>query len=164
MYIPGTLTADQRNKRNARLANQLGTAFLNRIADLERWRQGLAALEPYSCTGKEYWRDRDHPTRSPKLYIIHGIDETCPVHGTPPPGGRLRVYIGSDPAKISEARQFTRNQQRRQELQQRIKKVEYGLAHAGYYLRQMYDALGYRVPEDWETGYVEPRDILDDDN
>lgn len=67
---------------------------LRRVIDFEK-RKGI-------CTGTVYWR-RDGG--NPKLYVNHGIDQACPIHGEPAPGKRLRVYVGTDPARQQRAKE-----------------------------------------------------------
>ncbi len=38
------------------------------------------------------------------FYANHSIDQSCPLHGTPRPGSRLRIYIGKKLPKVTAAR------------------------------------------------------------
>lgn len=76
------------------------TAF---ITPLDAIQHRLSALDGRTCTGHAHWRDKNASDKTPKLYILHGTDKGCPVHGKPPAGERTRSYIGNKPDKISEA-------------------------------------------------------------
>jgi hypothetical protein len=91
----------------ARIAEQLPDAIRERASGLGELQERIAYLSANSCPGVEYWRDN---ATSPKLYINHGIDEACPIHGRPPSrGGRIRAYIGTDPEKQRQAREYIAN-------------------------------------------------------
>jgi len=76
------------------------------------------------------------------------------MHGTPPPGDRLRVYVGSDHNKIAAARAAMTREAERCELEAQMAKTGHSLSSCGYHLRSFYGLLGYRVGED---GRPEPR-------
>jgi hypothetical protein len=140
--------------RLARMAGGCETALRARFDALDGLQAELDALEGTTCTGREWWRDRDHPTKTPKLYILHSIDQVCPLHGEPEAGGRLRCYVGSGPGKIDEARVAMEREQKRRELERELSRLRGGLASCGYHLRAFYDLLGYQVGED---GQARPR-------
>jgi len=134
--------------RLATMASGCEVALRQRFDALDGLQAELDALDGQTCTGREWWRDRDHPTKTPKLYILHSIDKACPLHGDPSPGGRLRCYVGSDPAKIAEARAAMAREQKRQDLEREVSRLRGGLASCGYHLRAFYDLLAYTVGED----------------
>ena len=79
-------------------------AAMNRLLDLVARIQDLdlnlqvkrlelaALLMQPCCTGTAHWR-------ASTLYANHGIGQTCPMHGKPQPGKRLRVYVSKKPRK-----------------------------------------------------------------
>ena len=134
-----------------RLVNMAGgcvEVVRERFGDLSRLGAELEALDGATCNGREYWRDLDHVTRQAKLYILHSIDQACPLHGDPPPGERLRVYVGSDPGKVEEAREAIARDEYRRELQAELEQARRGLATCTYYLHSFYGRLGYTVGDD----------------
>lgn len=130
------------------MAGGIENAVRTREADLSRLVGELAALDGRTCTGREWWRDKDHPTRVAKLYALHSIDQTCPLHGTPSPGERLRVYVGSDPDRIAEARAAMEREARRQGLEVELAATRRGLQNCGHALWRFYDYLDYKVGDD----------------
>ena len=53
----------------------------------------MLALDGITCTGTVHWRPS--PDDSPAMmYANHRHAQSCPLHGTPPTNGRLRVYVG----------------------------------------------------------------------
>ena len=135
-------------ERLAIMAAGCDAALRARFDSLDVLQDELDALDGTTCTGREWWRDKDHATKTPKLYILHSIDKACPLHGDPSPGGRLRCYVGSDPAKIDEARAAMAREQKRRDLERELSRLRGGLASCGYHLRAFYDLLGYVVGAD----------------
>jgi len=129
-------------------------AIRQRAADLAHLQEELQGLDGRTCNGREWWRDKDKPTRAPKLYILHSVNQTCPVHGEPRQDDRLRVYVGSERARIREAREAIERERRRRELQAKAAEIRRGLSSCGYHLRSLYGLLDYQVGED---GQAEPR-------
>jgi len=134
--------------RLATMASGCEVALRQRFDALDGLQAELDALDGQTCTGREWWRDRDHPTKTPKLYVLHSIDQVCPLHGEPEAGGRLRCYVGSDPGKIDEARAAMEREQKRRGLERELSRLRGGLASCGYHLRAFYDLLAYTVGED----------------
>ena len=130
-------------------------AIRRRLHDLTHLQEELEALRGNTCMGREYWRAKHHPTRMAKLYILHSIDQVCPIHGTPQLGTRLRVYIGSDPYKIAEAREYIRRLQKWWNLERQIEALQRSLSSCEDLLRSFYDALDYTVGN---SGHPEPKD------
>ena len=128
-----------------RLAAGCEAAIRERYDDLTTLRAELDALDGRTCVGREWWRDSGHPTKVAKLYILHSIDQACPIHGKPEPGGRLRVYVGSDRGRVVEARAAMGRETRRRELAASARDVEQGLSSCGHYLRRLYRELGYAL-------------------
>ena len=134
--------------RLATMAGGCEATLRARFDALDSLQAELDALDGTTCTGREWWRDRDHATKTPKLYILHSIDTACPLHGEPSPGGRLRCYVGSDPAKIDDARAAMEREQKRRDLECELSQLRDGLASCGYHLQAFYGLLGYTVGED----------------
>lgn len=128
------------------MASGAGDAIRRRVADLARIEGELAHLDGHTCTGVEYWRrEGGKPDR---LYLNHSVDQACPLHGTPSPGGRLRSYVGSDPDRIAEARAALEREKTRHDLEREAQTIRHGLAGCGYHLRAFYGTLGVRVGDD----------------
>ncbi|HUX31974.1 MAG TPA: hypothetical protein VMV78_15320, partial [Thiobacillus sp.] len=102
-------------ERVLRMAGGAADAIRRRVADLERLERDLAALDGHTCTGVEYLRREDG--KPDRLYMNHSIDQACPMHGKPSPGGRLRSYVGSDQARIEEARAALEREKTRHDLE-----------------------------------------------
>ena len=134
--------------RLARMASGCETALRRRFDALDGLQAELDALDGTTCTGREWWRDRNHATKTPKLYILHSIDQACPLHGEPEPGKRLRCYVGSDAGKIAEARAAMDRERKRRDLERELSRLRGGLASCGHHLRSFYSLLGYTVSED----------------
>ena len=118
-----------------------------RLNSLRRLQIELDALDGRTCTGREYWRDKDHPSKAAKLYINHLVDQTCPLHGSPAPGERLRIYIGANPGRITAALTAIERETKRREMAHRLHAIEQGLLSALYSLQRVYDALGAPTEE-----------------
>jgi len=136
------------NGRLTRMVGGIGEAITRRQAEVAEIEQELAALEGITCVGREWWRDRDHPTKKAKMYVNHSIDQVCPLHGEPEPGGRLRVYVGSDPDAIVEAREAMAREVHRVALALRLRRVEGALGNCRWTLNRLYSDLGYNVGTD----------------
>ena len=127
------------------MAAMCETAIQDRVNELASLEAGLKELDGQTCTGREWWRDRGHPTRESKMYVLHSVNAACPVHGKPEPGKRLRVYVGNNRERIKEARAAIAREAQRQEMETQAQQIRQGLASCGYYLRQFYGQLGYKA-------------------
>ena len=123
-------------------------ALQDSVEEIERLQGELAALDGNTCTGRKYWRDKNDDGKEAKLYILHSIDQACPVHGTPDDGKRLRVYVGTDGRRIREAKAAMEREDVRKRLAFELSQIEGGLRSCGYYLQQFYGQLGYRIVDD----------------
>lgn len=131
------------------LAEQCADAIRWRTQEIPHLQTALNELNGSTCTGWEIWRDRDHPTKSPKLYIFHRTGTTCPLHGAPKNGeGRLRTYIGCDPDNIAEAQAAIARRAEKQELEARLNKIRCGLSSCSYHLDKFFASLNYTVRDD----------------
>lgn len=108
----------------------------------------LADLEGRTCTGNEHWQDQDHPTRAAKMRVLHGLDESCPMHGKPDEGKRLRTYVGSDPENIAAAQRAIENHKKQEELVEQKRNAENRLRSAVIHLEKLYDSLGWKLEPD----------------
>jgi hypothetical protein len=120
-------------------------AFKHALEEIEEIEKALNDIDGKTCTGTEYWRDQDHPTRSPKLYVIHGTGESCPLHGEPEDGGRIRTYIGADQQAIAEARAAMEREREREQLEERLDALRYGIVSAAGKLDRALMNVGFRV-------------------
>ncbi len=106
-------------------------AQIGNLAKLEVLLDGLGQ----TCTGWEWWRDRDVAGKMPKLYIMHSVSQSCPLCGKPKKGKRLRVYIGSNGRRIREAQEAIAREEERQRLETRARRIRAELAEAKRSLR-----------------------------
>ncbi len=125
------------------VAARMPDAIQETLGFVERLNQAIGHLEGQACTGVLYWRDKDTPGRMPKLYIIHGVDQSCPIHGAPKPGRRVRIYIGSDPQKQSAAFAALERETRRQRLADERTRLNDALRNGCGTLRRLLADLGY---------------------
>ena len=82
------------------------------------------------CNGTPTWRDAGHSTRSPKLYIVHGVGRACPIHGQPDAGRRIRTYVGCDEERIAKALAAVERHERVETLRERAKRIKARLDRA----------------------------------
>jgi hypothetical protein len=142
-----------------RLASLAENPIIARLHELEQVTRALDKLTGWTCTGRVHWRDRNAPGKTPKMIVIHFIDQACPLHGAPEAGKRLRVYVGTDEARQAVAVAAIQDEEERRGLEQRKEGIERALHRCGYNLRQSYECLGYTVPRpDQAALYPEPRD------
>jgi len=151
----------QRHQDHLRWLRRLATLAENpiytRLHELDRITKELDLLGT-TCTGRVHWRDQDKPGKMPKMYILHSIGQSCPIHGTPLTfGDRLRTYIGVNVTKQNQARAAISREQTRRVLVQRQTDTQNALLRSGYHITQYYKTLGYTVPhQDQPTHYPEP--------
>lgn len=129
-------------------AARLAEAIPETLSYTTRLTQALTHLTDHTCTGSPYWRDKDTPGRRPKLYLIHGIDQACPLHGVPASGERIRTYIGCGPDNQIVAFAALAAEKRRQHLAAERDTLTATLHQTHATLRHLLTALGY----DLETG------------
>jgi hypothetical protein len=91
-----------------------------------------------TCTGTVYWR-RDGTT--PKMYANHGTNEACPIHGTPAPGKRLRVYVGTDQLRQIKVKEAMKRQEHLLDKQQQRTALERRLKNLTWKLRRILNLL-----------------------
>ena len=77
-----------------RLATLAENPISTRLQELDRITQKLTHLDGATCTGRVHWRDKDHPDRKPKMYVIHSIDDPCPHTSSAPSGPRASRWPG----------------------------------------------------------------------
>ena len=76
------------------------------------------------CTGTTHWSDRDKPDHQPKLHILHSPGDSCPMHGDPKPGKRLRIYVGVDSKKQDQVLEAMERQKQRAHLESQIRQAQ----------------------------------------
>lgn len=108
------------------------------LAEVAMLKRRLEHLAGRNCTGSELWRDTD--SSSPKLYVTHSTNATCPIHGTPAPGKRLRTYIGTKPREQKRAQAAMHAEELRRAYEQRLAEIDSALA-TSYRLEQITRAL-----------------------
>lgn len=139
------------------LADNLKQAIQTRLLDLVEFQEKLDLLQGHTCTGRPHWRDSIIENLTTKLYIIHSVDASCPLHGTPMPGKRVCTYIGSKPEKIETALAAIEREKERRDLEYRHSILLQDLHALGYHLRNCYNNLDYQVPKPGEDGLPEPQ-------
>lgn len=156
IVVPGKLVAGAHIHKEKEMQTDKILVLAEQCADAIRWRTqeiphlqaALDELNGNTCTGWEIWRDKNHPTKSPKLYIFHGTGDTCPIHGAAKNGGRLRTYVGCDPDNIAAARAAIARYAEKQDLEARLQKLRYGLSTCSYHLDKFFASLDYTVKDD----------------
>lgn len=121
---------EEQHEKLIQAAYKAPEAFDHAFLEVVEIKEKLTQIDGNTCTGKAYWRDEDHPTRAPKLYVNHGIDEACPMHGEPDPGKRIRTYVGADEHAIEEALAAMEREKERQRLTQRLERLQRGIIAA----------------------------------
>lgn len=129
------------------LIDKLPSTLLEHVAHLGDVRQRLEELAGRTCTGRAHWRDKDKPGKAAKLYILHSTNQVCPTHGKPKLDGRIRVYIGNKPNKISDALVAMEREKERQDLQQDLNRLHGTINYTIYQIQAIYRALGYTPPD-----------------
>jgi len=124
------LRLKEQHEKLIQVAYKAPDAFDQAFSEITELENKLAQIDGRTCTGKPYWRDEDHPTRAPKLYVNHGIDQACPMHGEPDPGQRIRTYIGADEQAIEDALAAIEREEERQRLTQRLERLQRGIIAA----------------------------------
>ncbi len=129
------------------LAEDLRAAALDLVAAVDAALAEVAMLEGRleclagrNCTGFELWRNTDSTSSSPILYVSHSTNATCPIHGTPAPGKRLRTYIGTKPREQKRAQAAMHAEELRRAYEQRLAEIDSALA-TSYRLEQIAGAL-----------------------
>lgn len=125
----------------------LSLAFSIRQAELHDLSTKLTALRHTYCTGTEHWRDANANGQSPKLYVIHHTNTDCPIHGSPAPGKRIRTYIGSKQAKITDAREAIAKGQLYKTTMADLRQLHQNIKRAAHTLKRIYWDLGLDLPQ-----------------
>ena len=128
------------------LIDKLPNTLLEHVAHLGDVRQRLEELDERTCTGRTHWRDKDKPGKAAKLYILHGTNQVCPIHGKPKPDGRIRVYIGNKPDKMSDAQAAIERETARQNLQQDLHRLHGKINYTIHQVKAVYRVLGRTPP------------------
>ena len=128
------------------LINKLPNVVRSQTDALETIQQNLTQLEGRTCTGREHWRDKNTPGKTAKLYILHGTDQACPIHGTPEPGQRNRAYIGNKPDKIAEALAAIERETERQDLQRDLNNLVRKINRVTWEIKSLYRNLDHIPP------------------
>ncbi len=115
-YTQKTLTTAEKMERITRALADLD----QQIDDLHAQ---VAALDAAgTCTGRI--QSRKDKGRTPKPYAQHNHNQSCPNHGTPKPGKRLRIYVGLDPHRQAEAQAAIDRYKQKAVLEQQIEQIE----------------------------------------
>lgn len=124
---------------------------------LDELAEKIGALDGKTCTGGEHWRDKEHPTRAAKMQALHGKNVSCPVHGEPEKGERIRSYVGSDPSNMAAIREAMRLHGVREELLDQQRNARTRLKNAARNLEGFFAHLGWKVDPITD----EPKAVLD---
>ena len=73
-----------------------------------------------TCTGVVHWRDKNG---NRKMYANHSVGESCPIHGEPKAGKRLRTYVGADPVKQDQVLAAIKRHAQTATLDQQIRTI-----------------------------------------
>lgn len=138
------------------LIDTLPHAILTDMSPLEEILQRLGELDGRTCTGSTHWRDKNAPGKTAKLYVLHGIDHSCPIHGSPPPGERSRVYIGNKPDRIADAMAALEREAERRDLQRRLGKYNDALERVTWRLKNIFYAINHTCPAPGEDPVPTP--------
>lgn len=122
-------------------------ALLHHVDALSALRQRLQELDGRTCTGHPHWRDKNTEGKTAKMYILHGTDQICSIHGTPRQGERTRSYIGNKPDKISAALAAIERETERQDLQKDLRRLQGTITHVIYQLQALYRRLDHIPPD-----------------
>lgn len=125
----------------------LPDALLHATRSLSEVQLRSTDLEGRTCTGNPHWRDKANSSKTPKLYVLHGTDESCPIHGQPAPGERLRVYIGNKPDKIADALAAIERTIELKDLQRTRRRLQERIDRTIYKLENLYRSFGYPIPK-----------------
>jgi hypothetical protein len=140
-----------------RLASLAENPIIARLHELEQVAKALDRFTGWTCSGRVHWRDRNAPGKTPKMVIIHSIDQVCPLHGAPEAGKRLRIYVGTDEERQKAAISAMQGEEEKRRVEQCKESVERALRRGGHNLCRFYECLGYTVPRlDQTTLYPEP--------
>lgn len=142
------------------LIEHLPAAVIHRSEALNALYQRLQELVGRTCTGRAHWRDKNAEGKTAKLYVLHGTDEACPVHGTPRRGARTRSYIGNKPDKISDALAAIEREIERVALRKDLYKVEATISRVTYEIKTLYRFLNYTVPDPGEDAPPKPFELI----
>lgn len=129
------------------LISELPAHFDSIRYQLDELEAQLAGLQNISCTGKVSWRDSNNSGKAPKLYVIHGMNVSCPLHGMPDKGTRIRSYVGSNADKITAAKRAIQFNDTRLAAQREYDSLHQRAASARHRIIYIYHTLGLRAPE-----------------
>ena len=143
---------DESKDPRVELASHAPNAICQALAHLACLEHKIKAITGKTCTGKPTWRDKNSDVKMPKLYAIHGVGQSCPIHGTPHPGKhRIRTYIGSKDTAIREATTAMDRHKRLLNLTSEANNALESLGFAMYYLDYFFAALEYTIPPETTT-------------
>jgi len=121
-------TETHANERSVTIKKKLeiiATALSSLDSHLDRLRRDVEKLDRAGvCTGVVHWRDVDVDNHLSKLYANHGIGESCPLHGKPDSGKRLRIYVGADPEEQQKILAAMERHKQKLSLKKEIRQVE----------------------------------------
>jgi len=121
-------------------------SFHARQAEIHALSEQLEDLQHSHCTGTEHWRDAKHSKHTPKLYVIHKTDQSCPIHGKPEAGKRIRTYVGSNQIKIDAARAAIERGKTYHTAMLELKRKHQDVHSAKHSLHNIYWALKMNIP------------------
>lgn len=141
------MTQTEKRAYTIELIQNLPAALKHRLVELDELQHQIAELDGTTCTGSEHWRGKATRTTARKLYILHGIDRTCPIHGAPATGKRLRCYVGTKQGNIDRARAAIKRHRQQRELLNQLAKHGEVLKRTLYTIKNIYWRLDYVVPQ-----------------
>lgn len=139
------------------LLSGLPQALRHRTTGLIQLTNQRNHLAQQVCTGRPHWRDRNAEGKTAKLYVLHSTDQSCPIHGTPDPGARLRVYVGNKPTLVADALAAIERTTEHDNLQRRLRALLRSIDSVTYWAKACYRELDYHVPGPHEHEPPRPR-------
>ena len=106
--------------------DRLTLAIATAQQELEGVSNEILSLEGTTCTGTIHWRPSGDGSAA-MMYANHKHDQTCPLHGAPKEGSRLRVYIGKKPQRQQDTEKAMELHAVLQTLQRRERHLSYAL-------------------------------------
>lgn len=126
-----------------KIAARLSYIVKTRHAQYLAERAHLATFDGNTCTGQVSWRDQDKPGLTPRMIVLHSVNQTCPIHGEPKKGGRLRTYIGTNLGKQQTAIEAIEREGERKECEKQVRAMERAFSRGLARACEAIETLGY---------------------
>lgn len=137
-----TLLTDRLSYAEA-LATGLRPALEDKVQRLRDVRARIWELGGKTCTGKNRPAKRGNNI---KIYADHPTNAPCPLHGTPPSGGRINTYVGNKPEKIAAVVQAQKWHEELLNLQREERSLSNVVKSTLQNLKRIYAQIGAEPP------------------